>query len=350
MKRIFLITALFFILITSVSQAQWEMTTSLPLEISRPASATADGIGYLCGGEKGDLELSDRCFYYNENSKQWIEIAPYPFATVNSTGAEYNGELHIVGGFDGAAPIDSHYSYDASANLWQSRPALLTSLHGSAAGYCYIPDLFLSVLFLFGGIDSAGQFSDSAYLYDSDGFGFFFIGPLPQPTAFTASVFCQDKVWVIGGLTDTGEMDMTLAFADSEVGNGSPMPEPRAGHGAVCVDNEIWVIGGGSWDAPLNTTIIYSISDDTWRTGPPLNLARRSFALMPLKDSILVAGGFDGVSFLDSAEIYRFDDDDDDDDDNDDDDDMTDDDDDDDDDDDMTDDDSSENSSSCCGF
>ena len=61
-----------------------------------------------------------------------------------------------------------------------------------------------------------------------------------------------------------------------------------------------WV---GSWNTAESSTKIYTVEDDTWRTGTPLPTKMKEFVTLPYGDSFLFLGGHDGSSCLNS--IYQ---------------------------------------------
>ena len=68
---------------------------------------------------------------------------------------------------------------------------------------------------------------------------------------------------------------------------------------------EVVVAGGttGSRYSASSSTKIYTVEDDTWRTGTPLPTKMKEFVTLPYGDSFLLLGGHDGSSCLNS--IYQ---------------------------------------------
>ena len=76
------------------------------------------------------------------------------------------------------------------------------------------------------------------------------------------------------------------------------MPGTRLRYAAVAHDGKIYVIGGLSADDcsdMLHTTLVYTISTDTWATGPALETGRSDMCAAVVGDKIYVVGGYDTV-------------------------------------------------------
>ncbi len=71
------------------------------------------------------------------------------------------------------------------------------------------------------------------------------------------------------------------------------MASPRADFAATAVDGRLWVLGGitGAGGARLNTTEVYDPTNDSWRPGPNLQVARSAFGVATLGQIIYLFGG-----------------------------------------------------------
>lgn len=71
------------------------------------------------------------------------------------------------------------------------------------------------------------------------------------------------------------------------------MASPRADFAATAVDGRLWVLGGitGAGGARLNTTEVYDPTNDSWRPGPNLQVARSAFGVATLGQMIYLFGG-----------------------------------------------------------
>src|SRR6476660_1966720 len=76
---------------------------------------------------------------------------------------------------------------------------------------------------------------------------------------------------------------------------------PRA---AATPCNKIYNIGGSNLGGLTNTTRIYCTCADTWSTGAPCPASLSGHAIGFWDGIIFVAGGFDGVSAVNTLYIY----------------------------------------------
>jgi N-acetylneuraminic acid mutarotase len=134
--------------------------------------------------------------------------------------------------------------------------------------------------------------------------------PMPETRLAGAAVRLADKIYVAGG---AGGSEALLEFWPAqETWQLLPGPDqPREHVNAVAFQDELWVLGG-RWPGvgELATVEIYNPTNNTWRAGPAMNVARAGFAAAVGQaiagEYIIVAGGeviFNGTETLDSVEI-----------------------------------------------
>ena len=97
---------------------------------------------------------------------------------------------------------------------------------------------------------------------------------------------------------------------DNQWHRKADMIEARQKHGCGRVTNpatgkEEVVVAGGYANGLLSSTEIYTVVDDTWRSGSPLPKAFQQTASLPYEDSFLILGGHDG-SCLDNSYKVKF--------------------------------------------
>ena len=125
--------------------------------------------------------------------------------------------------------------------------------------------------------------------------------PLTNRTSDFQAVTVDDKIYLIGGQNASGHALDTLVAYDTireTYDNLTSMPGTRLRYAAVAHDGKIYVIGGLSADDcsdMLHTTLVYTISTDTWATGPSLETGRSDMCAAVVGDKIYVVGGYDTV-------------------------------------------------------
>src|SRR5262249_18327358 len=71
-------------------------------------------------------------------------------------------------------------------------------------------------------------------------------------------------------------------------------------------DGRVLLAGGFDGMTYHNSADLYDPAQDRWQSAPPMRSARSERGAAKLKDGrVLVTGGFDGMTFLKTAEIYE---------------------------------------------
>jgi N-acetylneuraminic acid mutarotase len=128
--------------------------------------------------------------------------------------------------------------------------------------------------------------------------------PMPTPRSSFALASCQNKIYVIGGVTysdpNTG---VSTNCGLNEVYNPEtdtwetkePMPTARSQMRAEAVNGKIYVISGraGEMDTTIKTTEVYDTATDTWETKAEILYPVTSGGSTVLDNKIYVIGGQD---------------------------------------------------------
>ena len=115
-----------------------------------------------------------------------------------------------------------------------------------------------------------------------------------------------DRILILGGLD--GENNRTenvyeLLSGSSSWTTKASMPTSRSVTASAVLDGKVWVVGGidFSWSDKVE---IFDPSTNSWTSGPSLNSPRVSPVAWVSSGILYVAGGYDGVDYLDSIESY----------------------------------------------
>ena len=225
-----------------------------------------------------------------------------PSARSEMPAVEIEGVIYVPGGFSGPLGTDTLESYNIAQNEWSDRapmPAarhhLMAAAHGGA-------------LYAFGGSAPFGFGPTStAWKYDPQTDTWHELPEMPEERMSGAAVTLGDSIYVVGGVGGSRQM---MAFEpQARIWRLLPGPEQAREHtAAVAYRGELWVIGGRwSGDGELVSVEIFDAENQSWRPGPPLQIARAGFAAGTVGDQILVAGGeviLAGREALASLEIF----------------------------------------------
>jgi N-acetylneuraminic acid mutarotase len=132
--------------------------------------------------------------------------------------------------------------------------------------------------------------------------------PMPTARAGMAVAAVGDKIYVIGGLLQSGSgntdiMEVYDTTLDSWSTPPTPLPGPKR-HGMGCVSNGefIYVVGGfNTGQTEMNIAYRYNTTLESWGALNPMVAERTQFAMTVKNDTVYVVGG-DPVVGLGSTE------------------------------------------------
>jgi len=296
------------------------------------AVAAINGMIYLFGGSERTA-LTDRVLQYDPATDTYTDMDSYPGGPVGELSAvAIGGKAHLFGGNTGGDTSVAAFAFDPSqpgGSQWTPLADMPLGLYGTAAaayndandnlGYGAGYDL----VFVIGGKDRHGMFSDLTYVYDatSDSWNTaFFL--LPSGRSHTAAATCMNDILLTGGidaheepLSDTLVLGLDPALPGfltwSEIG---AMPTPRYGHGAAMVDGRFYNIGGfvkaKAQYSGTGAVEFFDALKSRWTTVAPLDTVRAqpfvSTAPTASGMSLFLMGGFtgmDGTYFNDTVEL-----------------------------------------------
>jgi hypothetical protein len=230
-----------------------------------------------------------------------------------------NGKVLYAGGYNGGSSGPTYNSaelFDPASSTWSSTGSMTALRWGLSLTLLTTGPNAGKVLVTGGGQRIDASVEARCEIYDPATGSFTLTGPLHHGRAFhTATRLPDGRVLVTGG-HDTGFVNNhnTAELYDPVAGTWSlaaNMATPRARHTATLLPNgDVLVVGGAQVGSTVSVNAsaeIYHPATDAWRTVTmPMSAARvaHAAALLP-SGEVLVAGGFDGTSYLSSSEIFR---------------------------------------------
>lgn len=240
--------------IPATPDSGWFAGADHPVGLIRYAHAQCDEQGqsfYLISGVDSSFQISNKTWRYDGANNEWIELAPIPQGQEGSTAVCYQGRIYVMGG----GGTNQFYIYDIAGDNWLVGAALPRNVWGAAAA------AWEGKVILAGG---------------------------------------DDDFW-IGGTSN--QVDIYDIATNSWQGTGTSMPEAVVIPGYVQAGAHLYIVGGWGDAAPgVNVGIAqrYSLENDTWESGPALNIARADLALAMTNEALYAIGGDnDGGGFFD---------------------------------------------------
>ncbi len=131
---------------------------------------------------------------------------------------------------------------------------------------------------------------------------------LPTPRTEVAGTSLDGKIYIIGGLENSGNTSSKVEVYDTKNDSWSPAPDlPGARHhtAAVAVAGKLFILGGYSEDSsPTSDIFIYSPETKQWTKGKSMPLARGAHAAVAIATKIYVVGGVTKNGVTGSIHVY----------------------------------------------
>ena len=136
-----------------------------------------------------------------------------PVARSYHPAAVVDGKIYVVGGEieddegGGVVATDRVDMYDPAAGSWQPMAAMPIDRSSHAAA---IVD---GKIYVTGGLDETGQYSDALEAYDPVTNTWATLASFSQARAYHASAVINGKLYVFGGYSDRGWMDLVEVYS-----------------------------------------------------------------------------------------------------------------------------------------
>lgn len=202
-----------------------------------------------------------------------------------------NNKIYVLGG---------NYMYD-KGGLFKPVNDVISSINGIdwnivtnnakfMPRYGHSLSIFNNVLYLFGGyvLDNGFKRFEQDIWYNPDGRGDSWYNPTTYPMigkrAFQSMVTFNNKLWIMGGISNTGAYADIWNSADGIHWNKILSNAPWGGRyqmSALVYNGQMYIIGGKSW--------YENILNDVWSSSDGINWAQISTSLL--------SGNFEGIVY-----------------------------------------------------
>ena len=232
-----------------------------------------------------------------EYAGMWTEGQALPTTRkqMRNSTVVLNDKIYVIGGIDTdsgliTAAVDV---YDPSSDTWSSAAELPQPLWRSAAV------VLNEKIYLFGGYRSPSGFpfnpTDASYAYDPELDQWEEIAPLPFARGSHFAVALDDRIYVIGGATNTPLGSNSIYDPATDTwSEGEAMPSRRAGLSGAVIDGKIYAAGGYILSAGVlsrNILEAYDPETDTWESLEPMPTTRHGIGAVALDGKLIVVGG-----------------------------------------------------------
>ncbi len=274
----------------SVVNTVWQILTPDPVPRFASASFVLGDNIHVIAGEGQDLARTTAHDVFDTLTNTWSQKAPYPEILDGMGSFSINGKGYCAGGFsDDLQYHKTGYSYDPTTNAWTAIASLPDNSIFGGVGvddgtYGYITS----------GINANG-FLPNLFRYNPTADTWETISNLPTPRVGCAVNILDNKIYVLGGLDQTGVSSSVVEVYDLNTKTWSTLANMinARGYCAGFVNNsDIYVVGGlDKLSYTVANTERYSVNSNTWREVEPMNFARNSLTVRSVGHKGYAIGG-----------------------------------------------------------
>ena len=270
------------------NQGTWETRAPLPILATEVASASIEDKIYVLGGYLPSGGDSNRLFIYDALTDSWSEGAPLPVpdGVDHANVAAFEDKLYFLGGLRNLGnPTGQTFEYDPATNVWTERASMPTAR--GAAGVAVSDRIYVA-----GGLTNSGSVAIfEAFEPRSNTWAQ--LPPMPTPRDhLTAQVACvrasigvcrESRLFAIAGRINGVNTGANEAFDYENTGTWSgraPLPTPRSGLGSAVYQSTIHVFGGETSSTASGTfeqNEAYGAGTDSWCAAASMPTPRHGF-------------------------------------------------------------------------
>ncbi len=266
---------------------EWRVLPDAPTDRLMMAWAVLGDEIWVAGGMRhGDTLQTVES--YNTKTGAWQTQPPLPIPLHHATGANYRGEMVVIGGASDNLADASNKVFAFRGGKWEELPPLL---HARAAAAAAVVGDRLVVV---GGQDEKKLVAETEVF---DGQSWTQAADLPSPREHLAATSDGVYVYTLGGRNLSAD-ENSAAFErfDPESGNWDTlanMPTPRGSYGAAFIDGRIVAVGGEEPTRVLSTVEMYDIANKKWSTLAPIKTPVHGEVVAAVGSTVYCIGGAD---------------------------------------------------------
>lgn len=256
--------------ITEIARAAGLEATTALLAVARAISKRLLGFVYVCGGCDSTLQPCATVECFDIGQKEWQPLQPMSVPRVFAGVVAAQGQVFVIGGYNGAETLASAERWDTSASQWFPLPDMAARRsHASAA-------LLGSHIYVCGGDDASRPAPHSSCeCLALDDYTWHRCAPMVSKRSNGAIAVFEEYVTICGGNGAAQKcLQNSEAFCPAE-GAWIPLPDmavPRAGANAAVFGHCLFVWAGHSGcrgKSPLLPVERYDPDADDWQIFHP---------------------------------------------------------------------------------
>jgi len=297
-------------------ESSWITVSSMPTKRGQFGIAVVSGKIYAIGGVNGDGVQLSIVEEYNPLTNSWSSKMSMPTPRSGFATVVCNNKIYVIGGSVGNGFVGNNEMYDPVTNSWTSKASMPTPRADLTA------NLVDGQIFLVGG----KVYSSQSPYYASTG-----INECYDPVADSwytgkavlqaavhgyASAVLDGKIHVIGGV-GVSKFGSPVVVNNNQVYDvqtdewslAVQLPVTSSYGGAAVTEGflspqALYYVGGVAGNQYSNQVSMLTLSNNSWVEVADMSTARSHLGLAVVDDKLYAIGGFDGVDWLDTIELY----------------------------------------------
>jgi N-acetylneuraminic acid mutarotase len=267
-------------------------------ERTEAAFAKAAGHLYAVGGLIPDLVTVPTVEIYDISADSWSDGPPLPVAVNHAMATGHKGIVYVAGGYTAAVFGATNTFLAFVDGAWEVLPPLPETR--AAGGLVGVGDK----LYLIGGFVEQGQLAEETLVYDIVS-QTWTTGPAPPTLREHLSVVVhRGLIYAIGGRTGDPNTNMSVMErfdpATERWRRLPSMPTPRSGHASAVTKSGFIVTLGGEYAGGIfATNEAYDLKNRRWRTLPPMTSERTGLGIAAVGTKIFTFYGAAPEGYLD---------------------------------------------------
>jgi N-acetylneuraminic acid mutarotase len=288
-----------------MAQAQsWQpVTTQNSCSPRHENAATLIGDSLYAVGGRGMKPLEA----LNLKTLVWKEHPTPPVEMNHFQAITFNGELYVMGAFQGKypheTPIPTIYIYNPKQGKWRVGPEIPKDrLRGSAGVVVYKDKIYMACGIIDGHYDGHVAWLDE---YDPKTNSWKKLADAPRTRDHISAAIVDDKLYLAGGRNSTARINKVLETTIAEVDvydfktgkwttlpADSNIPTQRAGATAVTQGGKVWIMGGETVQLLAhNEAEALDPKTARWTSGPKMNQGRHGTQAVVYDGKIYIVAG-----------------------------------------------------------
>jgi len=227
-----------------------------------------------------------------QNSQRWQELSPMSMGLKTMAAIRYEQFFYIIGGETNETTSDSVLIYDINQNSWKEgakKPQPASNIQAAIIG---------EKIFVPGGINETGEVSRSLEVYDPREDQWGLKADLPFGISRYALTSFEGKIYLFGGW-DGKTYRKEIFVYDPLIDSWelfAEMPQSRADFAVGVIGGGIHVFGGRNEKGILDSHDIFvpqrqMDGENPWSSSSPLPQKRFGISVSILADMVYIAGG-----------------------------------------------------------